>query len=373
MSKFTVSVIVAVIAAMLALTLLTACGGETNNAPTEYEVNTDNSEYGLWWYGPDGSDDNVMRASADLPLDYYDPSKPTVVYSHGLKGASESLEPLAPVQADWILSSEGIDISGSYAKQLKDLGYNVAYFRWHKYAVNLMGNEQMIWMTQTTNSALSALKADLPGVSLAGEFAREFITSMQDYQGKPVYFIGHSFGAQMVTAAAYTLYGMQDMGLIPDEGILPERLLLADPYIPYYTMAGETDITYESLAGKDNAEVVADALEYLSGKGVAADLYCAMQMAYRMYGDRPEIDSQLKTNTNYIVMNGLKETYGEPGNIHNVARDWVWCEFIASASGELDGVYPQPVASAEQCSEFGEYSMTGGFDFSQMRIEKVQS
>lgn len=374
MKKLTIILTIALVA-VLAPGVFAACG-ERFQENGVYAVNSANEEYGLWWYGPDGSDNTVMRASASLPLDYYDPSKPTVVYSHGLK-MGEPLELLQPVQkaVSMVEREEGIDLTaeyGSYAKQLKDLGYNVAYFRWTKYAAFLQGNEQMIWMPNTNAAALSELKKDLPGVSLAGEFAREFVTSMRGYKGQPVYFIGHSFGAQMVTAAARTLYGMKDKGIITNANILPGRLLLADPYIPSYSMTGKADTIDLDFYGKDNAEVMAEVLAYLNSAGVASDLYCAMPMAYRMYGQdgsRPDIDETLKENTNYIVMTGLNEIYGTIGDIHNVARDWVWCEFLASAKGELgDDVYPIPTAAPSEASKYGQYSATSAFDFPKVTI-----
>ena len=371
------TILTIVLAAVLALAVFVACGEEDNRI---FAVNSENEEYGLWWYGPDGSDDTAVRASAELSEDYYDPSKPTVVYSHGLK-MNEPLELLKPVEkaVNMVKNGEGIDLAeyGSYAKQLKDLGYNVAYFRWTKYAAFLTGNEQMIWMTQTNKSGTFAeLKNDFAGASLAGEFAREFVTSMRGYQGQPVYFIGHSFGAQMVTAAARTLYGMNEKGMLNNDGILPGRLLLADPYIPggsLYALSGYADTIDLDLTDKDAAAAMAEALVYLSDAGVAADMYCAMPIAYRMYGeDRPEIDKALWENTNYIVMTGLNELYGEVGDVHNVARDWVWCEFLASAKGELgDDVYPLPTAAPSEASEFGKYSATSAFaDFPNVTIVK---
>ena len=367
------------LAAVLALAVFAACGEEDNRV---FAVNSANEEYGLWWYGPDGSDDTVVRASDSLSLDYYDPSKPTVVYSHGLK-VNEPLELLKPVEKAVNMvknGDEGIDLAaeyGSYAKQLKDLGYNVAYFRWTKYAGSLMGNEQMIWMPYTNKKGtIEQLKQDLPGVSLAGEFAREFVTSMRGYQGKPVYFIGHSFGAQMVTAAARTLYGMSESGMLANTNILPGRLLLADPYIPggaMYAMSGSADIIDLDFTGKDAADVMAESLVYLNQKGVASDLYCAMPVAYRMYGDgRPEIDEMLLENTNYIVMTKLNELYGDVGDVHNVARDWVWCEFLASVKGELgDDVYPLPTADPAEAREYGKYSATSAFDFPEVTIASL--
>lgn len=371
------TILTIVLAAVLALAVFAACGEEDNRI---FTVNSENEEYGLWWYGPDGSDDTAVRASAELSEDYYDPSKPTVVYSHGLK-MNEPLELLKPVEkaVNMVKNGEGIDLAeyGSYAKQLKDLGYNVAYFRWTKYAAFLTGNEQMIWMTQTNKSGTFAeLKNDFAGASLAGEFAREFVTSMRGYQGQPVYFIGHSFGAQMVTAAARTLYGMNEKGMLNNDGILPGRLLLADPYIPggsLYALSGYADTIDLDLTDKDAAAAMAEALVYLSDAGVAADMYCAMPIAYRMYGeDRPEIDKALWENTNYIVMTGLNELYGEVGDVHNVARDWVWCEFLASAKGELgDDVYPLPTAAPSEAREFGKYSATSAFaDFPNVTIVK---
>lgn len=93
MKKLTTVLTIALVA-VFALGVFAACGKEDNRV---FAVNSENEEYGLWWYGPDGSDDTVARASATLSKDYYDPSKPTIIYSHGLK-MGEPLELLQPVE-----------------------------------------------------------------------------------------------------------------------------------------------------------------------------------------------------------------------------------------------------------------------------------
>lgn len=361
------SALCAVIVALTVMSavLLTGCVTPIS----EYEVNTDNTKYGLWWYGPDGEDGEMLRASSELPLEYYDPSKPTVVYSHGWKTQGED-EPLTTVTSALISSKEdGISVDVDYAKALKDAGYNVAYFKWNAYAKQLFSMHRLIWSKNFTDSAVAAEKADLVDVSLAGEFAREFVTSMQDYEGAPVYFVGHSFGAQMVTAAAYTLYGMSAMGLLVSDAIMPQRIVLADPYIPSTGLSGELDITGESLSDKNCAQVFAQAVESMSGSGAAIDLYCGMAIAYKSYGSDEYVDGVLTEKTNYVLMDGLTQTYGSVGDIHNVTRDWVLYALTEGLGGEKLAFSPNPAQTAEQAgSAFGEYSMSGGFDLSDVSL-----
>ena len=60
MKKLTTVLTIALVA-VLALGVFAACGKEDNRV---FAVNSANEEYGLWWYGPDGSDDTVLSPEA---------------------------------------------------------------------------------------------------------------------------------------------------------------------------------------------------------------------------------------------------------------------------------------------------------------------
>ena len=381
--------------AMLALTVFVSCddkkenndpvsGAPTENdpvsvAPTEYDINTENTDYGLWWYDNDGEDGVIVRASADLPLEYYDPSKPTVVYSHGWKSKGE--EEVLSTTEETI--DKGI-MSEDYAKALKRAGYNVAYFKWNEYARELLSLHELIWNAdfapdQDAADKVITAKEALGDKSLAGEFAREFITSMQDYKGGDIYFVGHSFGCEMVVAAAYTLTKMNDEELLPSADLIPSRLILADPYIPgekgvltsVDAFEGKMDGVDVDLSDRDCANVFADALKEMADKGVAfADIYCGMDMAFNAHGGDQGVLEKLISGTRYILMKGLRSSYGSVGAIHNITRDWALMALVDGLRGEEMSFSPAPSMTADELPAAGSYTMMGGFIMSAVNIVK---
>lgn len=64
------------LAAVLALAVFAACGEEDNRV---FAVNSANEEYGLWWYGPDGSDDTVVRRRSCPRTITTRPSRPSYI------------------------------------------------------------------------------------------------------------------------------------------------------------------------------------------------------------------------------------------------------------------------------------------------------
>ena len=336
--RFLPLIIVILLLTALSAAMFTACndggttpgGDDEERTPVNFTLDPDR-DYGLYWYDVNGG---RMLSQEDMPLSYYDPSKPTVIYSHGWKVdlAPEELV----TQQSTIDATEGLSGDRDYAEELKKAGYNVGYFDWHLYAADLGSLQNEIWTVYEEGvsdapdegSNYEAAVAALDGKSFAGEFAREVAVVMKDAKNDDLYFIGHSFGGQMVTAAAYTLSKMYDAGL----------------------------------------DINPDAFAYLRGKGTFIDMYGSM--VYNMYEFGPngkKITSAIRANIAFVQLNGMNEDFPDTAAKHVNARDYVLTNLVDSLDAPLATLPFSVSVSAKEGSQFvGKtyYQQGPGFDWS---------
>ena len=317
--------------------------------------------YGLYWYGE--SADDSMKSQENMPTEYYDPEKPTLIYSHGWKPAGETVETMITLEKT-VSKTNGASGNIDYVEKLKALGYNVAFWNWHEYAQNLDNLHNEIWTVKTVaevsgkdDNYVAAVEA-LDGRTFAGEFARSVCAVMKDATDQEVIFVGHSFGGEMVTAAAYTLYKLAESGVIANKNILPDRISLADPYIPSASLNGEMDITGEDVTGYV-AEAFADALEFINSKGGVIDLNGAMNgltyngyLAIKEAEVKESIDAKIKANTVYVIQKALTSAYGPVGDVHNVSRDYILTSFIEGKKGNMEACVPRVSMTADELREY---------------------
>lgn len=326
--------------------------------------------YGLYWYGE--SADDSMKSQENMPTEYYDPEKPTLIYSHGWKPAGETVETMRTLEKT-VSKTNGASGNIDYVEELKALGYNVAFWNWHEYAQNLDNLHNEIWTVKTVaevsgkdDNYVAAIEA-LDGRTFAGEFARSVCAVMKDATDQEVIFVGHSFGGEMVTAAAYTLYKLAESGVIVNKNILPDRISLADPYIPAASLSGKMDMTGEDITGYV-ADAFANALEFINGKGGVIDLNGAMNgltyngyLAIKEADVKEEIDAKIKANTVYVIQKALTSAYGAVGDVHNVSRDYILTSFIEGKKGNMDACVPRVSMTAEELREYvgRQFELTG--------------
>lgn len=317
--------------------------------------------YGLYWYGE--SADDSMKSQENMPTKYYDPEKPTLIYSHGWKPAGETVEKMRTLEKT-VSKTNGASGKIDYVEELKALGYNVAFWNWHEYAQNLDNLHNEIWTVKTVaevsgkdDNYVAAVEA-LDGRTFAGEFARSVCAVMKDATDQEVIFVGHSFGGEMVTAAAYTLYKLAESGVIANKNILPDRISLADPYIPSASLNGEMDITGEDVTGYV-AEAFADALEFINSKGGVIDLNGAMNgltyngyLAIKEAEVKESIDAKIKANTVYVIQKALTSAYGPVGDVHNVSRDYILTSFIEGKKGNMEACVPRVSMTADELRKY---------------------
>ena len=367
--RFLPLIIVILLLTALSAAMFTACNDGEKRTPVNFTLDPDRN-YGLYWYDVNGG---RMLSQEDMPLSYYDPSKPTVIYSHGWKVdlAPEELV----TQQSTIAATEGLSGDRDYAEELKKAGYNVGYFDWHLYAADLGSLQNEIWTVYEEGvsdapdegSNYEAAVAALDGKSFAGEFAREVAVVMKDAKNDDLYFIGHSFGGQMVTAAAYTLSKMYDAGLDINPACVPKRISLADPYIPMVDLSGRMDITGEKLECY-LPSFNADAFAYLRGKGTFIDMYGSM--VYNMYEFGPngkKITSAIRANIAFVQLNGMNEDFPDTAAKHVNARDYVLTNLVDSIDAPLATLPFSVSVSAKEGAQFvGKtyYQQGPGFDWS---------
>lgn len=384
-----ITVLLVLIAVLCSCTVFFVCcnnDDDTKLPSKNYDLSLrENTQYGLYWYGDDATDKLISQE--DMPLKYYDPSKPTLIYAHGWKMESDVREDL--VMLDKTISKTGGEAKATdYVKELKALGYNVAIFDWYDYARELENLYKEIWTVGDASTLDEEFKGSnyesallaLEGRTFAGEFARSVAAVMKDAQGKEVIFVGHSYGSQIVTAGAYTLFKLVEDNAISNSNILPSRIALADPYMPGEVMNGKMDLIEEDLTNTYVTAKDANCFAYFKENGVAIDIYEAMVnmnfnlMSISSAEIRNNVKNMILQNTAYVVQKGLTKAYGIIGDVHNVSRDWVLSAIVEGKKGNMQLCTPNPSMSAQELMNYvgKQYNQNyAGFDPTKTTMELV--
>ena len=181
---------------------------------------------------------------------------------------------------------------------------------------------------------------------------------MKNAVNTDLHFVGHSYGGQMVTAAAYTLAKMYDQGLVVNPACVPDRVSLADPYIPSEALGGYTKGTLDIIGESYDAplaQVTANAIAYLNSRGTFVDLYGGMSFIYENYANTlPDLKDTIKANTAYISLDGL---LGDMSTKHVNARDYVLTNLVDGIAGNITSLPFTVAVSAEDGRAFRRQSL----------------
>jgi len=383
MKKFLAIILVLI----LAISFVACDDNEPQEEKEVLDMETDltvdyEGQIGLYFFGIN-VDDYKRSNEAKNDINYFDPSKPTMLFFHGWKpGASPENEGLA---SDICLSSEVFETASGVTTRntvqlFKDAGYNIGNMDWSNYAGDLFSMYGQIWASFDG------------GHSIACMFAKEYLVFFKDYEQK-VLFSAHSFGAHSSVATAYLLYKYKEFGMA-DDVALPTRLSIADPYIGDTTMAATDKAAFmtidnakEPINGRYPAVMFADALEYLNGYGTAIDIYGGMPFAYdaifingtRTYGKdviaemRAETLEKLHKNATWNIMRGLQTKYGLVGtDVHVYTLEWMLLTFFNDVNVDPNGnEVPTMALSDEKIkSLYGHYYMeiNDNFDIENVTI-----
>jgi hypothetical protein len=197
----------------------------------------DTLDYGLYWF--DGDNNSVKAVEADgtvnnVPLKFYDPSKPTIVHFHGWQpGSATRGDGYDREDFRFAWGSEDVITSSSW----KSKGWNIAYFYWDQFAdeSELKDAEAKMWTTTGPRGMRYRLSDGSystnhsPNKSV-GQIAFEQVTAA--LAGNTSYYVrlsGHSLGNQLATIVAGKI---SDAIYAGDVGVnvMVDRLELLDPF-----------------------------------------------------------------------------------------------------------------------------------------------
>lgn len=225
----------------------------------------DHANLGLYFFNPTtglfyGAD------SENLP---FDPTKPTVIYSHGMGGNTTTSS-----RYDWV-----------------EKGYNFASFFWGVFADDDPFTVQpKIWGPggRWKNQANVMIANDVPDKSTVELFAADYYSVLSrypDYSGFEIHLTGHSLGAQMSLAVLSYFMAAVENGVM-DAKYLPDRVTLLDPYL-----SDVPDETYVTWLGRTVGDGGSGALA-----NVIADKALKMGVAISMYRTSPWVEIACATN-----------------------------------------------------------------------------
>ncbi len=185
--------------------------------------------YGLYFLGYDGAKEKFEPGELNQ---YYDPSKPVIVFFHGWQQSS-SENNYAMVDLYW-------DKGGAWThNNWIEKGYNVAIYHWAQWADedDVQWAEAKIWTRNGPKGFRYRLKngsfstaLNPSGNKAVGELAYDSIVSaLSGNTSQNIRFAGHSLGNQLATRVAELIYNNIVAGNISENTFRLKRLALLDP------------------------------------------------------------------------------------------------------------------------------------------------
>jgi hypothetical protein len=199
--------------------------------------------YGIMWWGKGDVLHPIINNVTGLgfgPSKYFDPNKPTLIYSHGYQpGAGES------ARRERLTSFDGVLMADAWI----EAGWNVGSFYWTQFAdePNVEGAEAKIWplclpvldvcdapypmrWKKKDGTFVKPLANSIPSVSdLLYESIVASTEGANPEKGFKLRLVGHSLGGSVVIGASYRLAAAADAGIIPSY-LKPERVSMLDPF-----------------------------------------------------------------------------------------------------------------------------------------------
>ena len=303
--------------------------------------------YGLFFYGDNhkalntgttDADIDVVRAAADMSTSYFDPSKPTIIWTHGWEMTGSYGDAYLCAGADTRKVMSSYDVS--YVNELKKKGYNVATFQYQGYINN--ANNDAANLNAIYKNTVVKVKGEKHSMSYM--FASELATILGEKYEKDVTLVGHSCGAFVSTATAFMLQTFYQDGAIKNKHLVPARLILEDPYVDgteneAFKEGQLMDGTKEEISSRTKCQVVLNMLESLGkNSNVAIDAYLGMGGASTSFVQNskfkkdvhPEDFANALPYMTVVDMTGMKQWQGVVGNIHVLTRDWVWSSMLGN-------------------------------------------
>ncbi len=336
--------------------------------PSEFSELT----YGIYWY-QSGSDVPVAAKNATN----YDPTKPTLIYAHGMKIGHEGLvcrEGLSLKDNNYEhMQKHGFQAykyDEEFYQPLIDQGYNVGVFFWNQLADCDFTEECKFWTT-TTGDRMSYGYIDENGKSqitlwnddrnpehTVTYLYRECLIEAlgKDFSGH-LQLVGHSMGGQLTLAVSQALCYSYDRGDISSK-YLPDRVTVIDPYLGSRACYGVVDTTGEVVNGKRAALLAAEAAVTVADHGIPIEAYGANETpVYRYFAsslanmrqDDPPMSAEEKAdiirlyseNMTWVYLDALSDVYRTYVPIiptHTMAVDYYFTTMYVDRAYDNGGV-----------------------------------
>jgi hypothetical protein len=223
----------------VASTEASPAGGPPGVPSQVVEFNTVDLDYGLYWFGADGTAEKFV-AGVSSPL--FDPARPTIVYTHGWQNGTSTSDMWR--ETPYLTAGRYFGF-GNALKTWKDRGYNVAVFYWSQWADEdeVLDAQAKIWTGQNLRPAKDGGVANMryrlrdgtykPLTTLKGVadiFADIYGQAFGSTTGAGIRLVGHSLGAELAIVTAMRISERVAAGDLPVES-MPSRLTLLDPFI----------------------------------------------------------------------------------------------------------------------------------------------
>ena len=321
---------------------ITVFGGVGGSAKLYYDSE---APFGLYFYGDNhkvlnggkDSDIDMVRASTTLEKSYFDPSKPTIIWTHGWESTGSFGDAYLCAGGNTRKEMPTYDVN--YAQELKKKGYNVGTFQYQGYygkLDNYAKSLDSIWKFTT-------VKVTGYKYSLSYMFASELATILGEDYSKSVTLVGHSCGGFVSTATAYMLQTFYQEKAFKNKNLVPSRLILEDPYVDGVENTKFADGqlmcgTKDNIKDRTKCEVVLDMIASLGkNSNTAIDVYLGMAGASTTFIEGGDHFTAALEYCTVMDMTGMKQWKGALGNIHVLTRDWVWASMLGDTLNDDKG------------------------------------
>ncbi len=332
--------------------------------------------YGIYWY-QSGSD---VPVAADKATNF-DPTKPTVIYAHGMKADHEGLKcreglSLKDNNYEFMVQKfhfEPYKYDEEFYRPLINAGYNVGVFFWNQLADCLFTEECKFWTT-TSGNGESFGYVDENGTYKTTQWNDErnpehtvtylyrdcLIKALgKDFSGH-LQLVGHSMGGQLTLAVSQALCYSYDRGEICAR-YLPDRVTLLDPYLGSRLCTGVVDTTGETIPEeqpKSASLLAAEAAATVANHGIPIEAYGANEsMVYRYYASSTsmvsgrrlskeqtdKITKLFTDNIAWVYLKGMFKLYGSQILVpfiptHTMAVDYYFTTMYTNRAYDNGGV-----------------------------------
>ena len=232
---------------------------QNDNASWVFE--TIDNDYGLYWF-KDGFTAMKYVPGRPVPLDFYNPNKPTHIYGHGWGKTSVHVqegqlrdyrrEPMTMKPGSMYPAQEAVDMIEIWkdpSKNYEGKAWNYGIVYWNQFADDDYANlskpqkaEAKIWSTEGKGNMSYAIRkwngsswsqdtveTNAPPKPVTVILADAVISAIDDSNVGGMRLSGNSLGNQIVTGISYILKKEYAEGRV-SANLFPSRIALLDPY-----------------------------------------------------------------------------------------------------------------------------------------------